>query len=92
VIKTVFSSLITIGIKLLTRFLDRGCSNDRYKTKKTSIQEYVNLYSGPDYKIDRKFSMLLMYLSMAFVYGTAMPLFFPIGVFGYFCLWVNERL
>jgi len=52
----------------------------------------VTLYSGPDYQIDGRFSVVLMFLSMAFVYGTAMPLFFPIGLFGYVVLWVNERL
>ena len=92
VIKTVCVSVVTICITWLKRFLDRGCSSDRYKTKKTSIQAYVNLYSGPAYKIDGRFSLVLMFLSMAFVYGTSMPLFFPIGVFGYFALWVNERL
>lgn len=33
-----------------------------------------------------------MFLSMALVYGTAMPLFFPIGLMGYLTLWFNERL
>ena len=50
------------------------------------------MYQGPEYKIDSRFALVLMFLSMAFMYGTAMPLFFPIGVFGYFTLWVNERL
>jgi len=33
-----------------------------------------------------------MYASVALIYGTAMPVMFPIILFCFTCLWVSERL
>lgn len=35
------------SLRLLTRIMDKGFTSDPYVTKRTSIQGYINTYSGP---------------------------------------------
>lgn len=84
-----------MGFSMLGKFkrlLDRGFSNNVYNSKKKSVPAYVDLYSGPKYAIHFRYSALLTFVSLALVYGTAMPLVFPISVLGYLVYWFNERL
>jgi hypothetical protein len=74
------------------RFLDRGCSGNVFNSKKKSVPAYIDTYSGPKYAIHFRYSALLTFISLALVYGAAMPLVFPISVLGYLVYWFNERL
>ena len=61
-------------------------------THQKSIRSYVELYSGPQYQLDTRFSLILVFLAISFTYGTVMPLLFPIALLGYIVLFVNERI
>jgi hypothetical protein len=73
------------------RLMDRGFGDNQYVTKQKSIPGYVETHSGPKYAIHFRYSALLTFISLAMVYGTAMPLVFPISVLGYFLYWCVER-
>lgn len=71
---------------------DRSWGSDTYKTKKTSMQIYVDLYSGPEYMIHFKYSGILNVTFVTMMYGMGMPILFPIAAFTYFNLMSLERL
>ncbi len=75
----VLESLGYLGLRLLFRIMDRGCSCDKYKTKKTSIQSYLDTYTGPVYLMHYKYSTLLNIVFVTFMYGLGMPILFPIA-------------
>ena len=79
-------------LRFLYRFKDRGftsCNSE--KTKKTTIQQYVELYSGPVYFIHYKYSTILNTTFVTFMYGLGLPILFPVAVVGFFVLLVVEK-
>lgn len=83
-----------MGIRLLKRLLDSGfgCCFKGHGTSKKSINEYVNLYSGPELEIWFRYSAMLNFVFVTFTHGIAMPLLFPIGAFGMFNQYFFERI
>lgn len=79
------------SLRLLSRMLDHGFSSDPYATKKTSIQAYVNLYSGPLYLMHFKYSALLNVIFVTMTYGFGIPILFPIGAGAIFVLYIVEK-
>ena len=73
------------------RFLDRGCGCDVKKTKKTTIQQYMDLYMGPVYLIHFKYSSMLNITFVTFMYGFGMPILFPIAAISFFTLYIVEK-
>jgi hypothetical protein len=73
------------------RLLDRNFSCNKNKTKKTTVQQYVELYSGPVYFIHYKYSSILNITFVTFMYGIGVPLLFPIAVFSFFVLYLVEK-
>lgn len=79
------------GIRLVLRILDKGFSSDPYITKKTSIQAYINAYSGPQYLMHFKYSALLNIIFVTMTYGYGMPILFPIAAVGILVLYFVEK-
>ena len=84
-------SLGYFGLRLFFRCLDRGCSCDRYLTKKTSIQGYLDCYTGPVYLMHYKYSTLLNVTFVTFMYGFGMPILFPIACLSFVILYFQEK-
>jgi len=80
------------AIPALKRWMDRGFSNDIYKTKKTSMAMYRNLYSGNEYVIHFKQSGVLNITYMTMMYGVGMPILFPVAAFNFFNQYLCERI
>jgi len=74
------------------RILDRGFSRDDYKTKKTSIQSYVDLYCGPDYMIQQKYAVILNTSFVIMMYGMGVPSLFFVATASLCTLYFLERL
>ena len=74
------------------RRMDRSWGSDTYKTKKTSMQLYIDLYSGPEYLIHFKYSGMMNVTFVTLMYGMGMPILFPIAALTYFNLYTLERL
>jgi len=88
----IIESLGYWGLRILFRCLDRGCSCSDYKTKKTSIQQYINVYTGPVYLMHYKYSALLNIVFVTFMYGLGMPILFPIAILSFVILYLQEKL
>lgn len=69
------------GTSLIFRILDRGFTLSQYKTKSKTIQQYIDLYSGPDYLIHYKYSRTLNNIFVTFMYGLALPWLIPVCLF-----------
>ena len=74
------------------QYLDRDMGSDSYKTKMPTAQAYVDLYAGPVYLIHYRYSMILLHISCAFLYGTCMPVLYVVAFFAFIVLFVNERV
>ena len=90
-------------LKYLFRFWDSGCFTLKcccykkktksdiasFKTKKTTMAQFVNLYSGPEILMYFKYSNVINLVFSAFTHGIALPILWPICFFGiinnYFC-------
>jgi len=57
-----------------------------------TAQAYVDLYAGPVYLIHYRYSMILLHIGCAFLYGTAMPVLFVVAFFAFLILYINERV
>jgi len=71
---------------------DRGYTSNKYQTNLRSIQEYVDLYSGPKYPLHKNCAEILLLVSMPLMYGTVMPMLYPIVLVAFTIRWFNERL
>lgn len=79
-------------IPMIKRGLDRKFSGNPYKTKKTSMAGYKDLYSGADYVIHFKYSGVLNIVYITMMYGMGMPILFVLAAFNFFNQWVCERI
>ena len=72
--------------------LDRGFGScDTYRTKKTTLQPYIELYSGPTFFIHYKYSFILNVTFVTFMYGIGIPVLFPIAALSFFILYTVEK-
>ena len=79
-------------IPWLKRKMDRKFGNDVRVTKKKSMAQYKDLYSGPDYIIHFKYSNILNIMYITLMYGLGMPILFPIAAFNFFNQYLCERI
>jgi len=74
------------------KLLDRGCCpKDDYVTRKTGIQEYIELYAGSEHTIHYGFSSLLIIIFVTFTFGFGIPILFPIAAFALSILYRVEK-
>lgn len=72
----------------------RCCTNKAtrmYKTRKTQIFDYIDLYSGPEYIIHYKQAQVLNIVFVTMMYGLGMPILFPIAFISFFIIYATER-
>lgn len=79
------------GIRVLYRFLDSGRLWDFKTTKKTSIQQYIDVYSGEEYYLHYKYSSILNITFVTFMYGAGIPILFPVAFVSLLVLFVVEK-
>ncbi len=83
---------INWGLKTGFRLLDRSFTKDIYRSKKRSIQLYIDTFSGPEYMIHFRYSTILNVCFVTMMYGTALPILYPIALWSFFVLFTLERL
>lgn len=79
-------------IPMLMRGLDSKFSFNPYKTKKTAMGVYRDLYSGKDYLVHAKYSSVLNIVYVTMMYGIGMPILFPIAAFNFMNQYICERI
>lgn len=88
--------LIELGygypLKVLFRVLDRGLDKKSMKTKKKTIQQYVNLHAGPEYMMHFKYSAIMNISFITFMYGLAIPVLFPVALISFIVVYLVERI
>jgi hypothetical protein len=78
-------------MKWAFKFMDRSFTNDIFRSKKGSIQQYVDLEVGPEYMIHFRYSAILNTCFVCCMYGTGLPMLFPISLFAFLVLYFIER-
>lgn len=80
--------------KLVLRIIDSGLTFNNFipKTKKKTIQAFVNLYSGPDVKLQFRYSATMIDVWVAFTHGIAIPTLFPIALVSMCNMYIVEKL
>ncbi|CDW86701.1 UNKNOWN [Stylonychia lemnae] len=88
----VLEFFVWYGYRTLFRCLDRGlCKCDSNKTKKITIQQYVEIYSGPNFFIHYKYSSILNITFVTMMYGVGLPILFPIAALSFLTLYLVEK-
>ena len=76
----IFSTPIFVLIfhffRLCGRCCDQSCSGDKKKTKKKKQSIYEQLYFGPDWMIDYRYSQVLNIVFVCFLYSPGLPLLY----------------
>ena len=88
----VMEAFVWFGYRLGFRMLDRrfkSCSDE--KTNKTTIQQYVEIYSGPVFFIHYKYSSILNITFVTMMYGVGIPVLFPIAALSMAVLYAVEK-
>lgn len=83
------------SLKVFLRTLDAGCcywKNEKKITKKTSEQQYFDLYTGLPYVMYAQYISVAVQVTVSFLYGIAFPILFPITLIGLAIMYANERL
>ncbi len=73
------------------RLMDRRFTCDEQTTKQTSVQGYINLYSGPVYLMHYKYSTILNVCFVTFMYGFGLPILFPVAILAFLILYFVEK-
>ena len=79
------------GLRTAFRLRDRNFTCDSNKTKKTTIQQYYEIYSGPTFFIHFKYSAILNITFVTFMYGVGLPILFPIASASLLVLYIVEK-
>jgi len=88
---------------MVKRFFDRGsCSKNsrgefkyletnRRKTKKSDVNGYADLYSGPTLDVAAIYSRVLTIVFVTFMYGFGLPILYPIAALSLLLLYATEK-
>lgn len=79
-------------IPMVKRRLDNKFTGNPYKSKKTSMAQFKDLYSGAEYAIHFKYSGILNIVYITLMYGLGMPILFALAAFNFFNQYICERI
>jgi hypothetical protein len=82
---------VNFGMRTGYRLLDRRFKCDDTQTKKITLQQYVELYSGPTFFIHYKYSSILNITFVTMMYGIGLPVLFPVAVLSFLTLYLIEK-
>ena len=71
--------------------LDRGCTSDRYRTKKLSQKTLENLYRGPSFLLAERYAQHCVFICVAMTYSTGMPILYAIACLSFIITCVECR-
>jgi hypothetical protein len=70
---------------------DTCCCCCKIKTRKKVKQDYIDLYSGPEFLLHYKYSFVLNVVFVSFMFGAGMPILFPIALCNLVSLYLVEK-
>jgi len=80
-----------MGKRTTFRLLDRHIYGGGL-TGKTTIQQYVNLWSGPEFYMHYKYAGAMNVAFLTLMFGTGIPQLYPIAALSFFVLYGIENL
>jgi len=84
------SYVMYLIIQLYRRY-DRGFTNDKRRTKQVLQEDYNEVYLGPEFLIEREYSMVLTILFTVLMYSPAFPIILVFGTMGLMIkYWVDK--
>ena len=87
------SSLAFAGCHALKRKRDRGFTSDKKRTKMLTQFDYEDINTGIEFMIDYRYVNVLTWLFVVLVYGTGMPILYPLGALNFFmAYWLDKYL
>lgn len=91
-----YDFFLNYGISFIKRSIDSStpfyCLKERHSTKSKTVQQYVDLYSGPELRLYNKYGTLLNIIYVAFTYSTIMPSVWYIALVGILNTYIFERI
>lgn len=66
-------------VKCCLRCCDRGCTFNEAKTKKKMNEAWIDLYTGPEFLIDFRYSQILVIVFLCMLYSGGMPIMYFIA-------------
>ena len=86
-----FMPAMTIGVNYAKAYAfiwwdKRG----KQATKCDTIQSYISIYGGQEFAVHVRYSNMLNILFMTMMYGAALPLLYPIAMFSFAVLYVQD--
>lgn len=87
------SNLAFAGCCELKRKRDRSYGSDKRHTRTLTQFDYEDMNTGIEFNIDYKYANMLTWLFVVIIYGTGMPILYPIGAFNFLIgYWVDKYL
>ena len=87
-----FPTMIEIALMFVRKFKKRrDRKNTEGGTKQTSIQGYIDLFSGPKFDVHFRYANILNIVYVTMMYGAALPILFPIALFSIGLLYLQEN-
>ena len=71
--------------------MDRQSCSESDNTKKVTIQQYIEVYAGPELQLHFRYATIMNFVFVSFTYGLIMPVLFPITLLALVNLYVVER-
>jgi hypothetical protein len=73
-------SIVGMLITSLKRLFDQKCKCDPKKTRKNFQEDYENLYIGPQFLIEIRYSQIIASFYIVMIYSAGMPLLYLISM------------
>jgi hypothetical protein len=86
------SALLEMLFVFVYRCCDSGCTKGR-KTKKSNKREFFELYMGPQFAIDIRYSEILTTIFVSLIYSSGMPaLYLSVLLYLFLTYWIDKYL
>jgi hypothetical protein len=84
------TDLSLMAVRALMRYKDKKFSKNGL-TSCTSRQQYIELYSGPEFLMHVRYSYLMNTIFVTMMFGTTLPILFPIAFLSIFLVTLFEN-
>ena len=85
--------LVKAVILNIRRFIDRGCTQNKRKTKQVTQDEYEDLYTGPEFILQLRYSQILAQIFITITFSSGLPILYSITFVSLFIsFWVDKFL
>ena len=77
----------------LLRMKDSGCNKDIRRTKQVMQDDYENIYMGPDFLIEVRYSQIMTFFFITMIYSSGIPVLYIIAFLQFIMMyWVDKFL